>query len=109
MPKPSAGCVLAREFQDFTLPPPPTLKRKMTRAEVRRKAVKAKKTRLTKDSFPRGWDKKRVVATYKSSDTLSKEDWILAWNEKKNELQLTKDKVNRWAREIAQGRKSNAQ
>ena len=109
MPKPSAGCVLAREFQDFTLPPPPTLKRKMTRAEVRRKAAKAKKPRVTKDSFPRGWDKKRVVDTYKSSDTVSKEDWILAWNEKKNELQLTKDKVNRWAREIAQGRKSNAQ
>ena len=62
----------------------------MTRAEVQRKAAKAKKTRL-------------------NHPTLSAKKIGFSHGIKKNELQLTKDKVNRWAREIAQGRKSNAQ
>ena len=108
MPKPSLGCVLPRKFQNFTLPPSPKGKRKLTPAQVQAKGARAKKPRVSSKSFPPGWDKEKVVEAYKSPDTISKEDWLKNWNAQ-NEFKLTRDKVNRWAREIAQGRKSNAQ
>ena len=68
----------------------------MTLEEARMKGARAKKPRA---SFPQGWDKKKIVETYNGPDVLVKKLWIEEWNSKYT-LKLTRDKINRWEREL---------
>ena len=71
----------------------------MTLRERNRKGAKAKKPRVSSTGYPLGWSKAKIVQAYKDPDVISKEDWIKNWNAT-HELQLNRDKVNRWAREL---------
>ena len=65
--------------------------------DARLKESKAKKPQIFDDKLPDGWTKKSIV---EAPEVLVKNLWIKEWNEKYPKHNLTRDKINRWGREM---------